>query len=102
MKLRSLFGVITITCSTLSLASLNESCKPNSILYIENFLSEEDFRALAASIPDEAALLDEGYRRIIPLEKNKYPTPYSIFYSQRVLSKISTLTGKSPQASDFP
>ncbi len=74
----------------------------NDIYYIENFLSDSEFkkvRTICSNISDNN-IKDEGFRKILPLKDENID---SIFYSNDCISRISNIVGNNQIfKSNFP
>lgn len=97
--------ILTILCLFLLFLILSNSDDNNddddNLLYLENFLTENEFKEILSLDTDKNGFTDEGYRYIKPL--NNSNITYKIFYSDKIINILKDkLKNVDVKESKFP
>ncbi len=73
----------------------------DNLLYIEDFLTEEEYKNILSLDTDKNKFKNEKYRFIKPLEKDNIT--YKLFYSNKIINQLKNkLMNDKIKASEFP
>ena len=96
-------SLIFIILSTKTFLLNKKRYYDDNVLYIDNFLDEEEYNIILNNINNIDDLKNENFRLIKPLDENNYKEIYDIFYSKKCTNQLKNKTKNyNIFKSDFP